>query len=126
MANYDTMRAYLDKIIAGEFEAVEDYYTDDIVVHFAGQSAAAGEYHGKVEYTAALSKIMGLIDDLAVEEHDLLVSDDHAVVLNTWHVTRGDASADLKHVIVYHTRGDQISEIWIVPEDQQANAAILS
>ena len=78
MVSYEMMRTYLDMIVAGDFEGAEAHYTDDIVVHFAGWK----DTHGKAEYTAALGAMMGMIDLLQVEEHDLLVSDDHAVVLN--------------------------------------------
>ena len=61
-----------------------------------------------------------------VEEHDLLVGEDHAVVLSRWHTTRGSETTTLDHVIVYHLSGDQISEIWIIPEGSEKDAAFLS
>ena len=114
MADYDTMRSYLDKIVAGDFVGAEEHYTDDITVHFAGWK----DVHGKDEYNAALGEMMGMVDSLQVEEHDLLVSEDHAVVLNDWHIMKGDRDERVNHVIVYHTEGDKISEIWVVAEDQ--------
>lgn len=126
MASHQMMRSYLDLITAGKFVKAEDFYADDVKVHMKGHNVASGEYVGHADYTAALGKIMSVIDSLTVDEHDLLVSDDHAVVLSTWHVTRGDRSGSLNHCIIYHTSRDKITEIWIIPEDSEADAALLS
>ncbi len=126
MASYEMMRSYLDLITAGNFAEAEGFYTQDVKVHLRGHNPASGDYEGIADYNAALGRIMGVVDSLTVEEHDLLVSDDHAVVLSTWHVTRGERSGALNHCIVYHTTGDRISEIWIIPEDSELNADLLS
>ena len=122
MASYEMMRAYLDRIVSGDFQGAEDHYTDNIVVHFAGWK----DTRGKAEYNEALGSMMGMVDSLQVEEHDLLVSDDHAVVLNDWHITKGDRDERVNHVIIYHTEGDKISEIWVVAEDQALMSELMS
>ena len=114
MASYDMMRAYLDKIVAGDFAGATEYFADDVTVHFSGWK----DTHGKAEYSAALGEMMGMVDSLEVEEHDLLVSDDHAVVLNAWHITKGDRDERANHVVVYHTDGDKITELWVVAQNQ--------
>jgi hypothetical protein len=81
--------------------------------------------HGKDEYNAALGEMMGRVDSIQVEEHDLLVSDNHAVVLNDWHIVKGDRDVRANHSIIYHTEGDKISEIWIVAEDQALMAELM-
>lgn len=121
MASYDMMRAYLDCIVAGDFVGAEGYYADDITVHFPGWR----DVHGKDEYNTALGEMMGMFDSLQVEEHDLLVSDDHAVVLNAWHITKDDRDVRSNHVVVYHTDGDKITEIWVVAEDQATMAELM-
>ena len=113
-------------ITAGKFVEAEDYYTDDVKVHIKGHNIASGDYVGHADYTAAMGKLMGIVDGMTVAEHDLLVSDDHAVVLSAWHVTRGGRSEVLNHCIVYHTTDDKISEIWIIPEDSEKDAELLS
>ena len=122
MASYEMMRSYLDKIVAGDFEGAEAHYTDDVTVHFAGWK----DTHGKEEYTAAVGEMMGMVDSLQVEEHDLLVSDDHAVVLNDWHIVKGDRDERVNHVVIYHTDGDKISEIWVVAENQAVMDELMS
>ena len=75
--------------------------------------------HGLAEWNAALAEMMGQIDGMEIAPHDLLVSDDHAVVLDVWKITKGDRVAHVNHVVVYHTTDDKISEMWVVAEDQK-------
>lgn len=121
MAEYEMMRSYLDRIVAGDFEGAEEFYADDVTVHFPGWK----DTHGKDDYTAAIGELMSRVDSLEVEEHDLLVSDDHAVVLNAWHITKGDRDERSNHVIVYHSEGEKITEIWVVAENQALMAELL-
>lgn len=122
MASYEVMRRYLDLIKAGEMVAAQDFYSDDIVVHVAGWKTV----NGKDEWNVALGEMMGMVDGLKVEEHDLLVSDDHAVVLDAWVINKGDREESVNHVIVYHTDGDKISEMWVVAEDQALMNELMS
>lgn len=122
MASYEMMRRYLDQILAGDLEGAAENYTDDVVVHFAGWK----DTQGRGAYRAAVAEMMGMVDSLQVEEHDLLVGDDHAVVLNGWHITKGDRKERVNHVIIYHTEGDQISDIWVVAEELAVMADLMS
>ena len=126
MAKQDLMRTYLDLVVAGDLEGATSYYTDDVVLHWAGNGPISGTYSGKAEYLAALQKLRSIVDGTSVEEHDLLTSDDHAVVLNRGTYTRGDDSITTNRVVVYHFSGDKISEVWVVEEDQSAVDAFLS
>ena len=126
MADYEMMRRYLDLVVAGDFQTAMEFVADDVTAHVSGHHAVSGDYHGKAAYTEALGRLMGMVDELVVEEHDLLVSDGHAVVLNRWAVRKGDETTHQNHVIVYHTEGDRITELWIVAEDQEAEAAFFS
>lgn len=123
MADYDTMRRYLDTIVAGEFEKAAEFFSDDIVVHFSGWR----ETKGKAEYQTAVMDMLSMVDSMSVEEHDLLVSDDHAIVLNAWHIKKGDRDEKANHVVIYHTDGaGKISEIWVIAEDQAKMAELMS
>lgn len=121
MASYDMMRKYLDTVKSGDFQTAAGFFSDDIKVHFAGWK----DVQGKDQYAAAVGEMMGAVDSFQIEEHDLLVSDDHAVVLDTWHITKGDQDVRSNHVIIYHTDADKITEIWVIPEDQQQMAGLM-
>jgi ketosteroid isomerase-like protein len=120
------MRAYLDQVVAGDLEGAAGYYTDDVVFHWAGTGPVAGDHAGKAAYLAALQKLQQIVDSTSVEEHDLLVSDGHAVVLGRGTYVRGEGSISTDRVVVYHFRGDKISEVWVVDVDQAGVDAFLS
>ena len=101
-------------------------YIDDVVFHWAGTGPLSGDFQGKDEYLATLQKLRGLVDATSVEEHDLLVSDAHAVALNRGTYTRGGDSITTNRVVVYHFAGDQVSEVWVVDQDQAAVDAFLA
>ena len=126
MPSHEMMRSYLDLVTSGKIVEAEAYYTDDVKIHVRGNYVGSGDYEGLADYNAALGRIMGQFDEMTVEAHDLLVSDDHAVTLSVWHVRKGDRTEALNHCIVYHTEGDKISELWIIPEDPDKDAELLS
>ncbi len=121
MASYDMMRAYLDLVVAGDYAGSMDYFSDDVTLHMSGWGTA----HGKDEYQSMLGQVMDAFGSLDVEEHDLLVSDDHAVVLNSWHIDPNGRDIRVNNAIIYHTSGDKITDIWIVPEDQKLISDLL-
>ena len=122
MASMDmeAMRRYLNHITAGEFEAAMDYWADDIVVHVSGNNPTSGTYTGKEAAAGYTAQAVGAVDSVQIDEHDVLVSDQHAVVLSTTHAERNGQHLASNTVVVYHTEGDQVTELWIIPEDQRA------
>ena len=116
----DLINRYVQQVAAGNWEGAEAYLTDDVTMHWAGNSPVAGTYRGKDGYRAAVGKLMGLIDSFTLEPHDVLASDEHAVVLTQGSFTRGDDTIATNRCVIYHFAGDQISELWVVDEQQSA------
>ena len=120
MVSMEMMRSYLDQFTAGEFEAAMGYWADDIVIHVSGNNPISGTYTGKeaaVRYAAA---VVGAVDSYKIDEHDLLVGDEHAVLLSTTHSERNGKHLTSNGVVVYHTEGDKVTEVWIINVDQRA------
>ena len=55
-----------------------------------------------------------------METHDILASDDHAVVLNKTRATRGGKIQEQDQVVVMHIEGGKVAEVWVHFSDQQA------
>ena len=126
MASTEMMRRYVDHLAAGEFEAAAGYWSDDIVGHVPGDNPTSGTYTGKEGAAAYAAKIADMYDSIQIEEHDLLVSDQHAVLIAVGHGERNGARHSWNAVVVYHTEGDKITEFWAIPEDQKAMDDFLS
>ena len=126
MVSMEMMRSYLDQITAGEFEAAMDYWANDVVLHVSGDNPTSGTYTGKEAAAGYTAKAVGAVDSVQIDEHDLLVSDGHAVVLSTTHAERNGKHMTSNAVVVYHTEGNKVTEIWIINEDQRAVDEFLS
>ena len=120
MASLEMMRRYLDHITAGELEAAGEYWADDMVGHVSGNNATSGTYIGKEGAAAYAAKLTAIVDSNQIEEHDLLVSDQHAVLLAVGHSERNGKHLSSKTVVVYHVEDDKITEYWAIPQDQKA------
>lgn len=58
--------------------------------------------------------------DPEVETHDMLASDDHAVVLNTVRASRAGQILEQEQVVVIHIKDGKITETWLQFSEQQA------
>lgn len=124
--NYTLIREYLDLIVAQEWEKAMEFWTDDITIHASGHSRFGGTHTGRAAAAEYLGGVLAAVDSVKIEEHDLLASDDHAVVLNTTTSTKGDQTFASNRVIIYHIEGDKITELWIIDEDQAAADAFIA
>ena len=72
-------RKEIELIQAGDWDAVDRLYTDDIVIHYPGRNPLAGS-HSAEQF---LAKFQTLLKDgpLERELHDALGTNDHAVQL---------------------------------------------
>jgi len=126
MASKEMMRRYLDLITAGEFAAATEYWADDLVGHMSGNNPTSGTYTGKKAWIEWSVAAVAMQDSVRVEEHDLLVSDDHAVVLATMHAERSGKQLSYNRIAVFHTEGEKITEAWLIDDDQEAVDDFLS
>ncbi len=117
---HEVMRAYLDRITAGDFQGAMEFYADDMVAHVGGRNPTSGVYDGKAAFGEYLARATGMVDSISIGEHDLLTSDAHAVVLSTMDAERGGAALSSNRVVVYHVAGGKITELWIIDADQAA------
>ena len=119
--NEDVAREATEAIAKGDMERFLSLHTDDQVTHFPGRGPLAGEYKGKDGLVRLFQKQMEMLDSPPqIENHDILASDDHAVVLNKTRGTRGGKTLEQNQVVVLHIKGGKIAEAWLQFSDQQA------
>jgi ketosteroid isomerase-like protein len=111
-------RREIDLINAGDFEALADLYTDDLVIHYPGRNPLAG-CHPVEEF---LSKFETVLKNgtLKRELHDALGTNDHAVQLLRVTASAHGRSHSWNAVAVLHVRDGKFSECWIHVDDQYA------
>lgn len=111
-------RREIDLINAGDLEALDDFYTNDLVVHYPGKNPLAGS-HPVQEF---LAKFQMVLRDgtLTRELHDALGTDNHAVQLLKVTASVGGRSHSWNAVAVMHVRDGKFSEVWLHVDDQYA------
>jgi uncharacterized protein len=118
--NEEVARSATEAVARRDIEGFLTLHADDVVLHFPGRGPMAGDYRGKDGLAQMFQKQMEVLDvPPQVENHDILASDDHAVVLNKVRGTRGGQTFDQQQVVVMHIKGGKIAEVWLQFSDQQ-------
>jgi uncharacterized protein len=118
--NEELARSATEAISKGDMDGFLSHHTDDTVVHFPGRGPMAGDHRGKDGVAKMFQQQMQILDSPPeIENHDILASDDHAVVLNKVRATRGGKILEQDQVVVMHIEGGKIAEVWLQFSDQQ-------
>jgi len=125
--NETLIRDGYDAFVRGDLEAVASFLAPDVQWHVAGDSPLAGVYSGHEELFALFARLYQFTGGtISISARDILVSEDHAIVLTTMKGRRGDLVLDDDGVAVFKIRDGKASEIWAFAEDQSAMDAFFS
>lgn len=119
-ANAAVIRRYCEAWKTGDLATIVDCYHDELVLHYFGRSPLAGAHRGKAAALAVLATVQQRTNRQLVEIHDVLVSEDHAVVLARERFERDGRRLETNRVLVYHIRDGKLAEGWIYDDDQRA------
>ena len=96
-----------------------EYFTDDAVLHFAGNNAMSGTYRGRDAVMDALARARrGRVTQSDVES--VLASDDHVIVF--FHLTseRDGKTLDVVQVMAIKVNAEgKLTEAWFLVNDQR-------
>jgi ketosteroid isomerase-like protein len=119
--NEEVARSATEALSKGDMEGFLSHHMDDVVVHFPGRGAMAGDHRGKDGVARMFQQQMQILDaPPEIESHDILANDDHAVILNKIRASRGGRTQEQDQVVVMHIKGGKITEVWLHFSDQQA------
>jgi uncharacterized protein len=126
--NEDLVRQASAAFGRGDLSALQDqFFADDIVWHVAGTGPLAGDYEGAAEVIGQLTKISELSGgSVQPQVHDVLVSNDHTVVLVTISAERAGKQLQLSLVHVIHAENGKAAEVWTHTADPAAAAQFWS
>jgi uncharacterized protein len=126
--NEDLVRQASAAFGRGDLSALQDqFFADDIVWHVAGTGPLAGDYEGAAEVIGQLTKISQLSGgSVQPQVHDVLVSNDHTVVLVTISAERAGKQLQLNLVHVIHAENGKAAEVWTHSADPAAAAQFWS
>jgi uncharacterized protein len=123
--NEDLLRREVEGVSSGG--SLDDIFTEDIVIHYPGNSPMSGDYQG----FAGLDEFFGKFDEILTlierDIHAVIANDEHGVELLTARAERKDGRKhEWQAVWICHFRDGKISEFWGTFPDQAALDEFLS
>jgi len=104
---------------SGDLDVIREYFTDDAVLHLAGNNARSGTYRGRDAVMDALARdIQGWGPHAEVET--ILGSDHHVIVFCRITCERDGKTLDvvLTEAIKFNAEG-KVTEAWALSNDQR-------
>lgn len=126
--NEDLVRAASAAFGRGDLGALRSqFFAENMTWHIAGTGMLAGDYDGVAQVMELLGRLSELTGGTVRPElHDVLVSDDHTVVLATIRAERAGKQLRLNLVHVIHAENGKATEIWTHTSDPAAAAEFWS
>ena len=103
---------------SGDLDVIREYFTDDAVLHLAGDNAMSGTYRGRdgvMDAIARASQGWGMHSELEA----LLASDDHVIAFVRVTSERDGKTLDVvvAQAVKVNAEG-KATEAWFLPNDQ--------
>jgi uncharacterized protein len=114
--NEQLARRELDLINSGDWDALQELYTEDFVVHYPGRNPLSGA-HSLGDFVDAMEGLLAG-GTITRELHDALGTDDHAVQLLRVTGNAQGHTHTWNAAVVLHVREGRFSEAWINVDDQ--------
>jgi len=124
----DLVRAASAAFARGDLAALQDQFlADEVIWHIAGTGPLAGVYEGAEQVLGQLRKISDLAGGTVQPQvHDVLVSNDHTVVLVSISAERSGEQLQLNLVHVIHAANGKATEVWTHSSDPGSAAQFWS
>ena len=118
-ANEDALRKGYAAFQSGDIPTALGLMAEDVVWHVPGNNQLSGEYVGRDGVMTFLGQSMELTGGtFRLEVHDILVNDEHGVVLAHVTADRDGKHLDDNSVQVFHLRDGVVVEQWLQPGSQ--------
>ena len=113
------LRRLLDAFAAGDVDAMEASFEDDMTWHAPGTNRFSGQFRGRAAAMQRLGQMREAGISTRFDIHDVIANDEHAVALVHLHLEVADGRRyDQPQVQVAHVRGGKIVEFWTMNQDQ--------
>jgi ketosteroid isomerase-like protein len=111
----------------GDMDTMRTILAGDVVWHAPGQGPQSGDFEGIENVIAEFGR---LFQDsggtFRVEITEILEGDESVVVLARETASREGRTLDERYAHIFHFRGDQVSESWVVNYNQEVTDAFWS
>jgi ketosteroid isomerase-like protein len=129
--NEELARSAYDEFIKGGIGSVIHLFADDFIWHIGGRNRFSRDWHGKYGISDFFRQLMDFtLGTFEVEVRDVLVNDEHTVVLVRERGRRDHLVHDMNTVHLWRARerwwkrgdkGGMLLEFWRYPDDTYAD-----
>jgi ketosteroid isomerase-like protein len=117
--NGTLLRGLLEAFSAGDVQAMEASFHDDVTWHAPGTNRFSGLFHGRAAAMQRLAHMREAGISTNFDVHDVVANDEHAVALVHLHLEVADGRRyDQPQVQVAHVQQGRIVEFWTMNQDQ--------
>ncbi len=117
--NVALVRRGYEAFANGDAETLTELIAEDAVWHVGGRNLFTDTYRGREAIFTYFRKLRDFTNEtIAVEVHDVLANDEHAVALVHMTAQRARNELDALATTSYHLRGGQVAEAWTFHENQ--------
>jgi hypothetical protein len=119
--NEDRIRKGYEAFAAGNLQALDALFADDILWHVGGRNPFTGDYKGRQEVYGFFAKLAELSGGtFRLELHDVLANDHHGVALVNTTAQREGKTLNDNTMHVFELEDGVVKEFWGYPADQYA------
>ena len=104
---------------SGDLDVIREYFTDDAVLHLAGDNAMSGTYRGRDTVMDAIARASQGWGP-HVEVQALLASDDHVIAFFHGSERDGETLDAVTAMPMKVNAEGKLTEIWFLANDQRA------
>lgn len=125
--NAAIVRSVYEALERGDMAAFAALLDENIIWH-ESTPGFVGNYHGRDQALALLGTIVQEtgVQMSRIAIHDVLASDDHAVILHETTLTRNGRNYAAQYCDVFHLRNGKLTEHWHLAVDPKADEAFLT
>jgi ketosteroid isomerase-like protein len=118
----DRVRDSVDAYNRGDFEALREFYAEDVVWHAAGAHGLSGDYQGREALFAYFATVRELTaGTLQLQPQSILASDDQISMFTRVTAERSRRRLDVLLTQIFKVGADgRWTEYWAIADDQEA------
>jgi ketosteroid isomerase-like protein len=119
--NEERIRKGYEAFAAGNLQALDELFADDIIWHVGGRNPFTGDYKGRQEVYGFFAKLVERSGGtFRLEIHDVLANDEHGVVFARTRAQREGRSLDDETLHAFELEDGKVKEFWGYPSDMYA------
>jgi uncharacterized protein len=119
--NAAALRKAYEAMAQGDMPTMAAFIDEDVLWH-ESTPGFEGDYHGRDEVLAMIGRVFQEtgVQMIEMSIHDILASDEHAVILHEGTASRGERTQRSQYVDIYHMRNGKATEHWHLSVDPKA------